>query len=366
MNQKVTTFTCTHSPNLPELLLQLNCTIALSTYQAGKVVLISAVNQNRLIQLPRTFAKPMGIAVDKSRLAIATLTEVIVFNNADRMAPNYPQQPNTYDALFLPRATYFTGEVDIHDLHWTGEKLLAVNTRFSCLANIDHHFSFTPLWMPFFVSKLAPEDHCHLNGVAFENDNPKYVTALGQTHSPEGWRKNKDKGGVVLEISSNTVIADGLSMPHSPRIYNNKLYLLESASGNFVCIDPSNGKKEVVVALNGFARGMDKAGDFVFIGLSQLRKKSGTFNDLPIAKKSVFCGIVVVHLPTAKIVAHLKYENSVEEIYDVRIMPGMRRPGLLSTQKLEHRLALTTPEEDYWAVLKEGQNDDKGGNTAQD
>lgn len=362
MNQKVAAFTCTHSPNLPELLHQLNCTIALSTYQAGKVVLISAVNHTRLIQLPRTFAKPMGIAVNASRLAIATLTEVIVFNNAGRMAPNYPQQPNTYDALFLPRATYFTGEVDIHDLHWIGETLLAVNTRFSCLATIDHHFSFTPQWKPFFISKITPEDHCHLNGVAFEKDKPKYVTALGQTDVPEGWRQNKDKGGVVMEVSSNSIIAEGLSMPHSPRIYNNKLYVLESASGNLVCIDPSNGKKEIVVALNGFARGMDKVGDFVFIGLSQLRKKSVAFNDLPIAKKSVFCGIVVVHLPTAKVVAHLKYENSVEEIYDVRIMPGMRRPGLLSTQKLEHRLALTTPHEDYWAVIKQEPKDDQIGN----
>src|SRR5687767_9086359 len=133
MNEKVAAFTCTHSPNLPELLQHLNCSLALSTYQAGKVVLISALSKNRLIQLPRTFQKPMGIAADASKLAIATLTEVIVFNNASRMAGNYPNQPNTYDALYLPRATYFTGEVDIHDLHWTGETLLAVNTRFSCL-----------------------------------------------------------------------------------------------------------------------------------------------------------------------------------------------------------------------------------------
>jgi uncharacterized protein (TIGR03032 family) len=363
---KVAAFTCTHSPNLPDLLRKLNCTIALSTYQAGKVVLISAVNETRLIQLPRTFPKPMGIGVNASRMAIATLTEVIVFNNASRMAPNYPQQPNTYDALYLPRATYFTGEVDIHDLHWVGETLLAVNTRFSCLAKIDHHFSFTPQWKPFFVSKITPQDHCHLNGVAFENDRPKFVTALGNTDEPEGWRKNKEKGGILIDVASNTIVADGLSMPHSPRIFNDKLYLLESAAGNLVCIDTASGKKDVIVALNGFARGMDKVGDFIFIGLSQLRKKSGSFNDLPISGKSLFCGIVVVHLPTARIVGHLKYENSVEEIYDVRIMAGMRRPGLVSTQKLEHRLALTTPLEDYWAVLKEGINDDKGGSNSAD
>ena len=353
MNPKVGAFTCTHSPNLPALLCQLECTVALSTYQAGKVVLISALSPNRLIQLPRTFQKPMGIATDATKLAVATLSEVIVFNNARRMAANYPQQPNTYDALFLPRATYFTGEVDIHDLHWTGEHLLAVNTRFSCLSTIDHRYSFTPVWKPFFISRITPEDHCHLNGVAFEDDKPKYVTALGKTNVPEGWRQNRENGGIVMEVSSNSIIAEGLSMPHSPRIYNNKLYVLESASGNLVCIDPASGKKDVVVSLNGFARGMDRIGDYLFIGLSQLRRKNAAaFHDLPIAGKSIFSGVVVIHLPTSRIVAHLKYEDSVEEIYDVRIMHGMKRPGLVSPGKLEHRLALTTPEEDYWAVFK--------------
>jgi uncharacterized protein (TIGR03032 family) len=285
---------------------------------------------------------------------------VIVFNNARRMARNYPQQPNTYDALFLPRATYFTGEIDIHDLHWVDETLLAVNTRFSCLALIDHRFSFTPQWKPFFISQVAPTDQCHLNGVAFMDGKPKFVTALGRTDGAEGWRANKDTGGIAMEVSSNSIVAEGLGMPHSPRIYDDKLYLLESASGKLVCVDPRDGKKETVVALNGFARGMDRAGDFLFIGLSMLRQKPGAFQDLPIAAKSIFCGIVVVHMPSAKIIAELRYENSVEEIYDVRIMLGMKRPGLVNPQKPEHRLALTTPEEDYWALIKESENDKQG------
>lgn len=349
MNSTAAAFRCTHSPNLPELLYKLNCSLALSTYQAGKVVVISAVNPSRLIQLPRTFEKPMGIAADSSRLAIATLSEVIVFNNARRMAPNYPNQPNTYDALYLPRATYFTGEVDIHDLHWVGDALLAVNTRFSCLAYIDHRHSFTPVWKPFFIEHMLPGDQCHLNGLAFENNQPAYVTALAQTNTPEGWRPKREDGGIVLNVPSNTVVAEGLSMPHSPRVYDNKLYVLESAAGNLVCIEPASGRKDIVLALNGFARGMDKIGDFVFIGLSQLRKTSGAFQGLSIADKSPFCGVVVVHLPTARVVAQLKYETSVEEIYDVRIMPGMKRPGLVGTQKGEHRLAVTTPHEDFWA-----------------
>ena len=358
MNSKVAAFTCTHTSNLPDILYQLRCSIALSTYQAGKVILLSAIDRNRLIQLPRTFQKPMGIATDNTRLAVATRSEVMVFNNASRMAPNYPRQPGTYDALFLPRATYFTGEADIHDLHWAVDGLLAVNTRFSCLAYIDHHFSFTPVWKPFFISALSPADHCHLNGVAFHENKPQYVTALAKSDSPEGWRKNRENGGVVIHVSSNSLIAEGLSMPHSPRLYDDKLYLLESAAGNLVCIEPETGKKQVVVSLNGFARGMDRLGDFVFIGLSHIRKTSAAFQGLPIARQSAFCGVVVVHLPTAKVVGHIKYENSVEEIYDVRILRGIRRPGLVSGEKGEHKLAVTTPSEDFWAVIKERDDDE--------
>jgi uncharacterized protein (TIGR03032 family) len=353
-------FTCTHSANLPDILRHLNCTIALSTYQAGKLIFISVTDNDRLVQLPRSFVKPMGIAVSESNLAIACQSEVMVFNNSRRMAPNYPQQPNTYDALFLPRATYFTGEADIHDLHWANETLLAVNTRFSCLAVIDHRFSFTPKWKPFFISRLTPHDHCHLNGVAFVNGEPKFVTALGKTDTPEGWRANRENGGIVMDVSSNTIVAEGLSMPHSPRIFDGKLYVLESASGHLVSIDTANGKKDSIATLNGFARGMDRAGDFLFVGLSRLRQQTGAFRDLPIAQKSLFCGVVVIHLPSARIVAELKYENSVDEIYDVRLMPGMKRPGLVSAQKAEHRLALTTPEEDYWAVIKEPEHNEKG------
>ena len=166
-------------------------------------------------------------------------------------------------------------------------------------------------------------------------------------------------GGVVVDVPSNGLLADGLAMPHSPRVYDGKLYLLESATGNLIYIDTPTGRKETVLALNGFARGMDKIGDFIFIGLSQLRKKSGSFEGLPVSEKSVFCGVVVIHLPTARIVANLKYEDSVEEIYDVRIMKGMRRPGLVSAQKGEHRLALTTPDEDYWALAADEVNDEQ-------
>lgn len=355
MSRTTSTFTCTHSGDLPGLLRRLNCTLAVSTYQAGKVIFISAAGDDRLVQLLRTFDKPMGISADDKRMAIATQTEVVVFNNASRMAANYPNQPATYDALYLPRASYYTGEVDIHDLYWCNDTLWAVNTRFSCLCKIDHHYSFTPVWRPFFISKLSPDDRCHLNGVAFSADAPKYATALGKTDQPEGWRGSKATGGVVIDIERNELITERLAMPHSPRLYDGQLYLLLSATGELIRIDTSTGKTEALLSVDGFVRGMDRCGDHLFIGVSKLREKSATFSDLPIARKSVFCGIVIVHMPTFKIAGFIKYEDSVEEIYDVRVLAGLKRPGLLNHYKTENRLPLATPQEDFWPVLKDKQ-----------
>ncbi|ELR68489.1 hypothetical protein C900_00323 [Fulvivirga imtechensis AK7] len=352
MNKTLPPFSCSHSPNLPELLNQLGCTIVISTYQAGKVIMISAINDNSLIQLPRNFQKPMGLAFKGNKMAVATTNEVLILGNAPQMAPNYPKQTNTYDALFLPRSVYYTGALDIHDLEWVGNEIWAVNTLFSCLAVVDEEYSFKPKWKPAFISDLSPLDKCHLNGLAMVNDKPGYVTALGESDTPEGWRKNKSNGGIIIDVESNEVIARGLAMPHSPRIYNDQLFALLSATGELIKVNTQSGRYEVIKKFDGFVRGMTRHGDYLFVALSRLRENSSTFNDLPIAKRSLFCGIVILHMPTAGIVGYLKYENSVEEIYDIKVIPGFKRPGLLNHEKAEHRMALTSPEGDFWAVAK--------------
>ncbi len=76
INQKtapIAPFSANFSPQLPELLLSLNCTIALTTYQAGKLVFISPnPDKERLTTLPRSFQKPMGIAVNGDSMVLAS------------------------------------------------------------------------------------------------------------------------------------------------------------------------------------------------------------------------------------------------------------------------------------------------------
>ena len=342
-------FQCVYNPQLPELLQQLQCTIALSTYQAGKVILLSCLDGERLIQLPRTFDKPMGIALRGDQMALATRNQVHLLTNSPGLAAHYPAKPATYDALFMPRATYYTGQIDIHDLEWGQEGLIAVNTSFSCLCRIDEHYSFTPIWHPPFISHLAHEDRCHLNGLAMEDGRPRFVTAFNQGDSRQSWRDHITKTGVLLDVASGEPVCTGLPMPHSPRIREGQLFVLLSATGELVCIDQNTGKVDVVTQLDGFVRGMDTCGDYAFIGLSRLRPNSSTFAKLPMAHRAQQAGIVVVHVPTGAVVGQIRYQSSVDEIYDVRILPGLQRPNILNTDREEHQLGLAIPERTYWA-----------------
>lgn len=341
-------FSCSFTPNLPELLSKLNCTIVITTFQAGKVIFISPKNEEELVQLPRSFKRPMGLTTKDDKMAIATHHEIIVLKNAPNLAHNYPNKQGVYDALYMPRANYFTGGVDIHDLHWGNQGLWAVNTSFSSLCLIDDNYSFTPKWQPPFISELAGEDRCHLNGLAMENGEPTYITSLGKGDTPQAWRSNIVKGGLLMHIPSNEIILEGLAMPHSPRIFDGKLYVLLSAKEQLICVNPQTGKYEVVAAIPGFVRGMAKHGDFLFIGTSKLRKNSSTFKHLDIAEKAAVAGITVLHLPTGTIMAKLTYHASVDEIYDIQVLPNIVRPNIINTYQETHFKALHIPEKTYW------------------
>ena len=349
MNNQPKPFDCEYSVQFSELLHKLGISLAISTYQAGKVIIVSAINEDKLIQLPRTFDNPMGMAVTKNGLAIATKNELVVLRNSAELAQSYPQKPGVYDTLYIPSATYYTGYISMHDMEFTKEnKIIGVNTAFSCLCEIDNTYSFVPFWKPNFISKLAPEDSCHLNGMATENGEIKYLTALGKTNNPGGWRENKMKGGIVMEYPSGKIIAETLSMPHSPRVYNGELYVLNSAQGELIKINRKNGSHKVICKLGGFARGMSKYGDYLFIGLSKLRHNSLAFSDLPIAKTS-YAGIVAVYLPYGSIIGTFKYTMSVDEIYDVKVLPKQKRPSILSPSMEIHKRALSIPGQTMWA-----------------
>ena len=348
MSKELPPFTCTYTPGFAQLLAAVRSSVAISTYQAGKVIFLSPKNEKELIQFPRSFRKPMGIAWHDNRLAIATQNEVVVFQNNPGQAHRFPKKPNTYDAVFIPRATYYTGELDIHDLQFSSAGLGAVNTRFSCLATIDDRRSFSPIWKPAFIKDIGPGDFCHLNGMATTDKQIKYLTALGATSTEKGWKPGKATGGVLIEADTQRLILRDLPMPHSPRIYSEGLFLLLSGTGELVQVDAERSTYQVIHRFDGFARGLDRIGDYLFVGLSRLRTTSVAFGDLPIASRSLMCGVVAFHLPSRTVVGQISYESSVDEIFDVRVIPGIVRPNILSIEKNEHDGIIVVPDGVYW------------------
>src|SRR5437879_3229575 len=247
-------FRYVHTSGFPALLDGLGASLFVSTYQAGKLVAVRA-DQGRLSTLLRNFEQAMGLAVDARRLAVGTRSMIWLLRNAPDIAPQL-EPAGRHDGCFLPRSCHVTGDIRIHEIAWGGETLWAVNTRFSCLCTLHPDYSFVPRWRPPFLTALAAEDRCHLNGLAMLDGQPKYVTALGETDTPGGWRANKPHGGCLIDVPSGEIVARGLSMPHSPRWHDGRLWLLESGTGRLVVIDRTNGRRETVAELAGFTRGL--------------------------------------------------------------------------------------------------------------
>ncbi len=342
-------FGCTYSPQIPELLTKLNISLAISTYQAGKVVFISPKSQDALITLPRSFSKPMGIDIQGDKMVIACKDEVIVLEDSKPLAKHYPNKPETYDSLFVPRTTFHTGRVDMHDIAFGEKGIWAINSSFSCLCLINGNHNFLPVWKPKFISQLVSEDRCHLNGLVLENGAPKYVTALGTGDSIQSWRDDIASGGVLIDVTTDEILFENLAMPHSPTLYKGELYLLLSASGQFVRLDLKTKEVEVIKELDGFCRGLDIIADYAFIGMSKLRKNSSTFAKLDFSDKATEAGIKIVHIPTKAYVGELKYEASVDEIYEVKILKECRRPNVLNTINPIYKKALAIPDATFWA-----------------
>jgi uncharacterized protein (TIGR03032 family) len=324
-------------------------TLAVTTYQAGKLALIGWRGQQPTL-LMREFDKPMGLAIGHDRMALATRNEVTFLANAPLLAPDFlVDQPRRYDALYLPRASYDTGDLNVHDLSFAGDDLWIVASRFSCLAGLSRQHCFVPRWQPPFISELVPEDRCHLNGLSVVNGRPKYVTALGESDVVGGWRANKAAGGILMDVDNGQVLLRGLSMPHSPRWSQGRLWLLNSGAGELLCFDPARQEAVVVAVLPAYLRGLCVVGRYAIIGMCQTREKH-IFGGLPVQKRfdKLLAGVAVVDLQTGCTVGMFEFTAGCSEIYDVQFLPGVRQPNVLNRLDDTTRQAFPAPEFSYW------------------
>lgn len=324
--------TSVHTSNLPGLLAQTRTSVLVSTYQAGKVILLRN-DEGTLNTHFRALEKPMGVAVHGERLAVGGPHMIWHYRNVPALA-RISEPAGKHDACFVHRRTDITGDADVHELAFDGTGALwFVNTRFSCLCTLDDEHSFVPRWRPPFVTAYAADDRCHLNGVAMVDGRPRYVTAFGATDSPREWRAHKRDGGILYDLERRAIVAGELAMPHSPRVYGGKLYVLESGVGGLVEIDPASGAHRTLALLPGFTRGLDFLGPLAVIGLSQVRE-SAVFGEIPLLERvdAPKSGVWFVHLETGQVVAFVEFEAGVREIFAVQVLVRRSFPEFLDRE----------------------------------
>lgn len=340
-------FALTTSRHFPEWLASTGGSLAFTTYQAGKLFLLGVGPDGRLSIFERSFPRCMGIAVsaDGRSLALATQYQIQRFDNvlADGQVSG-----DGYDAVYAPHAGWVTGDLDAHDVGFGPDgRPVFVNTLFSCIAQVSDGHSFRPLWKPGFVSRLAAEDRCHLNGMAMEDGRPRYATAVSRSDAADGWRDRRTDGGVAIDVEGGEVVVEGLSMPHSPRLHGGRLWLLNSGTGEFGHVDPARGRFEPVAFCPGYARGLAFAGNHAVIGLS-LARENRTFSGLKIDEAlrsrdvEARCGLAVIDLASGDMTAWVRIEGVVRELYDVAALPGVRRPSAIGfrTDEVKHVISI--------------------------
>jgi uncharacterized protein (TIGR03032 family) len=338
------------SPGLPEWLTAHRVSLVFTTYQAGRLIAVGRSPHGGVSVFQRSLERCMGLWVSPDGEEFWVATAWQLWRLANALTPGATH--DGYDRVYIPRTGHTTGNLDIHDIALDANGApVFVATKFNCLATLSPRHSLTPVWTPDFITDLAPEDRCHLNGLAMVKGQPGYVTAVSDSNTADGWRAHRHDGGIIIDVATGETITRGLSMPHSPRWHRKRLWLLNAGTGEFGFINPNTGRFAALTFLPGFARGLAFAGNYAIIGLSAARREFA-FDGLPLAEEltkrgtEAVCGVAIVDLATGTITEWIRIEGAVRELYDVTALPDVTRPMVLGfvTDEIQHMLSIdTTP-----------------------
>jgi uncharacterized protein (TIGR03032 family) len=343
------TFALTTSRGFPSWLDQVGASLAFTTYQAGKLLFLGLKPDGSVSIFERSFPRAMGLGVsaDGRMLLLATQVQLYRFDNV--LEPGMTQ--GIHDAVYAPHQTWITGDLDIHDIGiGPGNRPLFANTLFNCVAAASDGHSFRPVWRPPFISRIAAEDRCHLNGLAMEGTAPRYVTCVSRSDSVDGWRDRRVDGGVVVDVATGKIVVEGLSMPHSPRLHEGRLWLLNSGAGEFGWVDIASGTFNPIAFCPGYARGLAFAGRYAIVGLSRARENR-TFQGLPLDDAltrhdtSARTGLLVIDTQTGDTVEWVRIEGVIDELFDIAVLPKVRCPSAIGIKSSEIRRVISIEDQ---------------------
>ncbi len=337
------------SRGLANFLASQNISVAFTSYQSGGLYLLGHADDGKLALHEARYPQAMGLVGNQDRIYLGTLTEVVRLENV--LSPG--QLVNSvHDRLYVPRNFQVTGSIDIHELGVRKNGVMVfINTSYSCLCEPSITHSFKPIWKPRFISKLAPEDRCHLNGLAMVDGEPKYASAVCRSDVIDGWRDRRRDGGVIIDIQTDEIVAQGLSMPHSPRWYDGRLWVLNSGTGELGFVEPKTKSFEPLTFCPGFLRGLSFHNGYAFVTLSKPRIKR--FDGLALGETldakdaDAWCGVQVINLSSGDVAQWLRFDGSMSELFDVCVLPGEKNPLTIGpgTTELQEFITIDTPSD---------------------
>ena len=309
--------------------------LGFTSYQSGRLYLVGQNSEGGVSFHERFFQRAMGLWGSPQRLLLSSIYQIWRFENVLGPKENYrvteKNGHSDFDRHYVPRFATTTGDIDVHEIGVMNDgRIVFVNTAYSCLATLSPTHSFRPYWTPPFISKLAPEDRCHLNGMAMRDGKPAFVTSVSRSDVVNGWRERRGQGGTITDIATNEPVTTNLSMPHSPRWVDGRLYVLNSGLGQLGYVEPDTGRFEPITFCPGFLRGLQFHRGHAIVGLSLPR--DGTFKGLALDEElkkrdaEPWCGIQIIDLKTGNIVQWIRLEGEVSELFDVCVLPGVKRP----------------------------------------
>lgn len=327
------------SRSLSGWLAQNRLSLAITSYQSGRIYLVGSDKEGRVSFFERIFERAMGVVGNAQRIYLGGLYQLWRFENILRSNEVIHGQ---FDKCYVPRNAQTIGDLDIHELGIRKNgKVVFVNTKYSCLAELSPIHSFKPIWKPKFISKLAPEDRCHLNGLAMVDGEPKYVTAVCKSDSVDGWRERRQDGGVVIDVQTDEIVCEGLSMPHSPRWHNGKLWLLNAGTGYLGWVDFEKKAFVPHTFVPGFARGLSILGNVAAVGLSKPRNQrfEGLQLDEELKKRDAepWCGVQIISLVNGDVLHWIRFDGDITEIFDISFLPNVKHPMMIGLRTGEIR-----------------------------
>ena len=331
------------SRGLAGWLAQHRLSLAITSYQTGRIYLVGSDQQGRVSFFERIFERAMGVVGNAQRIYLGGLYQLWRFENVLR--PNEVIH-GQFDKCYVPRNAQTIGDLDIHELGIRKDgRVVFVNTKYSCLAELSPTHSFKAIWKPKFISKLAPEDRCHLNGLAMVEGEPKYVTAVCKSDSVDGWRERRRDGGVVIDVQNDEIVCEGLSMPHSPRWHNGKLWLLNAGTGQLGWVDFEKKAFVPHAFVPGFARGLSIIGNVAAVGLSKPRNQrfEGLQLDDELKQRDAepWCGVQIISLANGDVLNWIRFDGDMGEIFDISFLPNVKHPMMIGLRTTEIRDLIT-------------------------